>query len=65
MTDPLDLASIRGIHRFVPIPEAEDHLRVGWMAVLTGEPHPVMRHYRVHMVWCCKCEMVIPGRMAA
>jgi hypothetical protein len=65
MIDYLDLTHIRGIHKFVPIPDAEDHLRVGWMAVLTGEPHPVMVNYRVHMVWCCKCEMVIPWRVAA
>lgn len=65
MTDPLSLTRIHGIHKFVAIADAEDHLRVGWMALLKGEPHPVMRDYRIHMVWCCKCEMVVPGRMAA
>lgn len=65
MTDPLDLTRIHGIHKFVPIPDADDHLRVGWMAILKGEPHPVHRDWSVHMVWCCKCKMVIPGRVEA
>jgi hypothetical protein len=65
MINPLDVTRIRGIHKFVPLPEAEDHLRTGWMAVLTGEPHPVHREWSVHMVWVCRCKMVIPGRMAA
>lgn len=65
MTDPFFLARIPGIHRFVPIADAEDHLRVGWMAVLTGEPHPVHSEWAVHMVFLCRCKMVVPGRMAA
>ncbi len=64
MIDALSLTQIRGIHRFVPIPDAEDHLRVGWMPVIAGEPHPVMRDYRVHMVFLCRCKMVSPGRIA-
>jgi hypothetical protein len=60
MTDALSIARIYGIHKFVPIPEAEDHLRLGWMALL-GEHHPVMADYRVHMTWCCRCKMVIPA----
>lgn len=65
MTDPLDLTCIHGIHKFVPLDEVQDHLDLGWIELLTGEPHPVMKDYRAHMVWVCppECKMVIPGRV--
>lgn len=65
MSDPVPpLVRIHGIHKFVKIHEADDHLRAGWMALL-GEPHPVQRDYAVHMVWCCRCKMVIPAGEAS
>lgn len=60
------LAHVYGIHKpYVPIAHLEDYLRVGWMplpARAGGAVHPYHQDWAVHVVWPCKCRMVIPGK---
>lgn len=50
-----------GIHKWVRIPEAMDHVRLGWMPLdsLCGTYHG---QFSVHCVWLCRCKLVIPKR---
>lgn len=64
MTEVPAIAHVYGIHKpYVPIAEVEDWLRVGWMPLprLEGGLHPYVWD-SCHVVWPCKCKMVIPGR---
>jgi hypothetical protein len=48
-------------HRYAPIHQAEDYLRLGWA------PRPSLRgthheEWAVHMVWMCDCPPIEPHR---
>lgn len=55
---------VYGIHKpWVLIAEIEDYLRVGWMPLPTkagGAVHPYHQDWACHLVWPCKCKMVVP-----
>jgi hypothetical protein len=60
MTDALSVSRIHRIHKpYVDIAHAEDHLRLGWM-VLPPRPDWRQRPESVHLVWLCRCKLVVP-----
>lgn len=64
MTGVPAIAHVYGIHKpYVPIHEVDAYLKAGWMLLPAGGVvHPYHQDWAAHMVWPCRCEMVIPGR---
>ncbi len=52
-----------GIHKpYVPIAAVEDHLRLGWMPLRSNGCVNPYRAESVHLVWPCRCNLVVPQK---